>query len=88
MLISGVIGVLFQFVFRAGGDKQWDADRYIETVFIGLSRLANSIPVLTQRSALGSILSSLPKASRLESKPQGQESHKPCPIWAIWHRLS
>lgn len=41
MLVSGGIGILFQFVFRRE-DKQWDADRYIETVFIGISRLANS----------------------------------------------
>ena len=41
MLISSAIGILFQFVLRKE-DKQWDADRYIETVFIGISRLANT----------------------------------------------
>jgi hypothetical protein len=41
MFLSGAIGVLFQFVFRTK-NNDWDTGRYIETVFIGLSRLANS----------------------------------------------
>lgn len=28
MIVSGVIGVLFQFVFRVS-DKAWDTERYI-----------------------------------------------------------
>ena len=47
MLLSGTIGVLFQFVFR-NQDSGWNPTRIIETLFIAFSRLANSTFILTQ----------------------------------------
>lgn len=41
MLISAAIGILFQFVFRTESNT-WDTGRWVETVVIGISRLANS----------------------------------------------
>lgn len=56
MVISGAIGVLFQFVFRAE-DKAWDTERYVETVCIGISRLANSMLYIRLSVLLRAVLS-------------------------------
>lgn len=47
MSLSGAIGILFQFVFK-NETSGWNPERIVETVFIAVSRLANSILVVMQ----------------------------------------
>lgn len=49
LVLSGGIGVLFQFVFR-NETSGWNPERIVETIFVAVSRLANSIFFLTQPS--------------------------------------